>query len=174
MNINMIETGMLVENCYVLTKDGQALVIDPGDDFLEIQSAYQGKKVLGILITHHHFDHVGALEQVKKDTNAKVFAYENLEEKQYQMGPFTFEVVFTKGHSKDSVTYYFKEYDCMFVGDFLFQNSIGRMDLEGGSESDMRKSLELIKKFPQDTILYPGHGPMTTLKQERKYNPFLQ
>ena len=62
----------------------------------------------------------------------------------------------------------------MFVGDFLFQNSIGRMDLEGGSESDMRKSLELIKKFPQDTILYPGHGPMTTLKQERKYNPFLQ
>lgn len=174
MEIKTVITGALEENCYILISGKDAIVIDPGDNFAKIKEAYQNYHVHAIMITHRHFDHIGALEPVQKDTNAKVLEYSNLEEKQYQIGPFSFEVIFTKGHSKDSATYYFKEQNCMFVGDFIFQNSIGRMDLEGGSEIDMKHSIEHIKTYPSNTFLYPGHGPSTTLEQEKRYNPFFK
>ncbi len=173
MEVKTIVTGVLEENCYLLISDKNAIIVDPGDHFEIIKNAYQNYHISAILITHHHFDHIGALQQVKEDTHAQVLEYPHLEEKQYQIGPFSFEVIFTKGHSKDSVTYYFKEYNCMFVGDFIFQNSIGRMDLEGGNEEEMIQSIERIKTYPSNTILYPGHGPSTTLQEEKEHNIFL-
>lgn len=172
MEIKTVVTGVLEENCYILISGKDAIVIDPGDNFDKIHEVSKNYHIHAIMITHRHFDHIGALEPLQKDTNAKVLEYSNLEEKQYQIGPFSFEVIFTKGHSKDSVTYYFKEQNCMFVGDFIFQNSIGRMDLEGGSEIDMKHSIEHIKTYPSNIVLYPGHGPSTTLEQEKRYNPF--
>ena len=172
MNIETIITGALEENCYVVTLKSKALIVDPGDDFQSIKKAYKDYDVIGILLTHRHFDHIGALLEVVQDTQAAIFENSNLKEKIYQVGPFQFQVIFTKGHTKDSVTYYFKEEKCMFVGDFIFQGSIGRMDLEGGDEEQMKESLHKIKQYPDDIVLYPGHGPRTSLKEEKQYNPY--
>ena len=112
MEIKTVVTGTLEENCYILISGKDAIVIDPGDNFDKIHEVSKNYHIHAIMITHRHFDHIGALEPLQKDTNAKVLEYSNLEEKQYQIGPFSFEVIFTKGHSKDSVTYYFKEQNC--------------------------------------------------------------
>lgn len=172
MEVKTIVVGALQENCYLIISDKEAIIIDPGEEFEKIQREYRDYKVMAILITHNHFDHVGALEQVKKDTNAPFYDCSNLEEKNYQIGNFEFQVIKTPGHSKDSVTYYFQEEKLMFVGDFIFQLSIGRMDLEGGSEIEMQESIEKIKVYPNDMTLYPGHGDKTTLAFEKQYNPY--
>ncbi|MBS7021233.1 MAG: MBL fold metallo-hydrolase [Firmicutes bacterium] len=172
MEVKTIVVGELQENCYLLISDKEAIIVDPGDEFEKIQKAYQTYNVKAILITHHHFDHVGVLEQVKTDTKAPVYDFSNLEEKEYQIGNFKFQVIHTPGHSKDSTTYYFKENHLMFVGDFVFQLSIGRMDLDGGNEMDMKRSIEKLITYPDDTKLYPGHGSATTLGFEKQYNPY--
>ena len=128
------------------------------------------RKVHAILITHRHFDHVGALEDLVSKYHVPVYDRASLEEKQYQIGPFSFEVIFTKGHSKDSVTYYFKEQNCMFVGDFIFRDTVGRCDLPTGSSEEMDKSIKKIKEYDDSIALYPGHGDETTLGREKQYN----
>ena len=97
-----------------------------------------------------------------------------MEEREYTLGNFTFNVIFTPGHSKDSVTYYFKDINTMFVGDFIFKNDVGRWDLPGGSEEEMKQSITKIKEYEKDTILYPGHGDETTLDSEIKNNIYFK
>ena len=170
MEIKTVVTGALEENCYILISGKDGIVIDPGDNFDKIHEVSKNYHIHAIMITHRHFDHIGALEPLQKDTNAKVLEYSNLEEKQYQIGPFSFEVIFTKGHSKDSVTYYFKEQNCMFVGDFIFRDTVGRCDLPTGSSEEMDKSIKKIKTYDDSINLYPGHGDETTLGREKQYN----
>ena len=86
------------------------------------------------------------------------------------IGPFSFEEIENPGHSKDSISFYFRKEKLMFCGDFIFQGTIGRCDLEGGSMTEMRKSIAQIKTFPDDITLFPGHGPSTTLGEEKKSN----
>lgn len=174
MNVEILKVGTLKCNCYILTKGNEALVIDPGDEVEKIKSHLNNKNVLGILITHHHFDHIGALNDLKQERNIQVFDNSNLEEKQYSIGPFTFEVIKTSGHSNDSISFYFKDYNLMFVGDFIFKGSIGRCDMDTGNIKSMKESIEMIKKYNDNIIIYSGHGDSTTLGQEKKYNMYFK
>ena len=164
MNIKTVVVGPLQENCYILEKNNKCIIIDPGDETDKIISNVN-KDVVGILITHYHFDHIGALEDLKLKYNIK--------ENNFNIDGFDFEVIHTPGHTSDSKTYYFKDDNIMFVGDFLFKNGIGRMDLPTGNVSDMKNSLNLIFNYPLDTIIYPGHGDKSTLKDEYNNRLFL-
>ena len=174
MEVIKVITGAIEENCYILKKDNTCLVIDPGDDFPKIKEKIGDNKVVGVLVTHSHFDHVGALRNFLNKRSIKVFKKSNLQEREYELGNFKFEVIYTPGHSADSVTFYFKEDKCMFVGDFIFNGSIGRCDLPTGDESVMKKSLENIKKYDRDIKLYPGHGEDTTLGNEIDNNIYFK
>ena len=172
MNIKCVVTGYLDENCYILSKNDTCLIVDPGDDFLKIKEAIGTDKVLGVLITHSHVDHIGALRNFLTKRSIKIFKRSNLEEKEYEIGDFKFKCFHTPGHSKDSVSFYFEENKSMFVGDFIFEGSIGRVDLPGGSQSEMEVSLNRFKEFEDDITLYPGHGNTTSLLHEKETNPY--
>ena len=147
MEVKSVLTGYLDENCYVLIKNKTCLVVDPGDDFPKIKELIGDNKVLGVLITHSHADHIGALRNFLTKRSIKIFKRSNLLERKYTIGDFSFECIYTPGHSKDSVTFYFKEDNCMFVGDFIFKEAIGRTDLPGGNPNDMKLSLSRIKEY---------------------------
>lgn len=157
MNIKRVVVGSLEENCYIVEKNNKCIIIDPGDEADKIISNITCE-VVGILITHYHFDHIGALDELKEKYN--------LVENNYNIDGFDFEVIDTPGHTSDSKTYYFKDNNIMFVGDFLFKDGIGRMDLPTGSVNDMKKSLDKIFTYPSNTIIYPGHGGKSTLGEE--------
>ncbi|MEG1310170.1 MAG: MBL fold metallo-hydrolase, partial [Bacilli bacterium] len=168
MKLETLVLGSLDNNCYILTKDKFALVIDPSCEVNKILKAIGKKELLGILVTHHHQDHIGALQELIENTKAEVY---NFDAGYQHIGPFNFEVIETKGHTEDSKTFYFKDENFMFTGDFLFKESIGRTDFMGGSMKEMLKSIELIKKY-DDCLVYPGHGPSTTLEYEKQNNGF--
>lgn len=175
MEIIQLVTGFLDENCYVLKEKDTCLIVDPGDDYPDIKEKIGDSKVLGILITHSHFDHIGALRNFLTKKNIKIFKKSNLEDgKEYEIGGFKFKSYFTPGHSNDSVSFYFEEDNALFVGDFVFKGSIGRCDLPGSSSEDMAKSIKKLKStFPKETKLYTGHYDSTTLEDEIKNNPYL-
>lgn len=168
MNIKTLKVGYLETNCYILEKDGKVIIIDPGDDYEKIAETIKNKEIIKILITHYHPDHIGALNHFKENLILK-----NPQEQTYKLNPFEFEVIFTKGHTMDSVTYYFKNEKIMFTGDFLFKETVGRTDLPGGDNEEMKKSIDKIKTYPNDIKIYPGHGEETTLKHEKENNYFL-
>lgn len=158
MEIETIVVGYLQENCYIITKNNKSIILDPGDEADKILAACKGKDVIGILLTHNHFDHVGALKEIKDTFKIEVST---------EIRGFDFEVIETPGHTDDSLTYYFADDDdVMFTGDFLFNGTIGRMDLPTGSVDDMKKSLKKISTYPPETKVYPGHGNPTTLGKE--------
>ncbi len=162
LNIKTIVVGILKENCYIIEKNNKCIVIDPGDEFEKIDSNITCK-LIAILITHHHFDHVGALNHF----NNVIYDYNNLSEKSYNIGKFSFDVIYTPGHTNDSICFYFKEENIMFTGDFIFKNAIGRTDL-GGDYVDMKKSLNKIKNYSDNIKIYPGHGESSTLGEEKR------
>ena len=163
MKIDRVIVGPLETNCYIISKDNKCLVIDPGDEYERIKSAIGDKKILGVFITHYHFDHIGALNYFDKKL---ILNKSNLEEKEYNIDNFNFEIIYTPGHKEDLICIYFKEEKIMFTGDFIFKGAIGRTDLEGGNPIDMINSLNKIKKYNKDIIIYPGHGESTTLLNE--------
>lgn len=160
MEIKRIIVGPLETNCYLLTKDNECLIIDPGDDFSLIKKAIGDKKVVGCLVTHFHQDHIEALEEV--------ISYYDVEVNKPKYSNFKYEIIETPGHTFDSKTFYFKEINTMFTGDFIFYHSIGRTDL-GGNNKDMKDSLNTFKKYDDNIKIYPGHGESTTLGEEKKY-----
>ena len=174
MDIKNVVTGYLDENCYILIKNGTCLIVDPGDDYHKIKEVVGDNKVLGILITHSHADHIGALRNFLTKRSIKIFKRSNLEEKEYEIGDFKFKCIYTPGHSKDSVTFYFEEEKLMFVGDFIFRASIGRCDLPGGSTEEMDESIKKIIKYDDSIVLYPGHYEQTTLGYEIENNHYLK
>lgn len=166
MKINRVVVGPLETNCYIITIDNKCLVIDPGDEIDKIKEIIGNKEVVGVIITHYHFDHIGALDNFDKSL---ILDKSNLEEKEYNINNFNFEIIYTPGHKDDSITIYFKEENIMFTGDFIFKGTIGRMDLPGGSQKDMINSLEKMKKYNKDIKIYPGHGESTYLYNEIDY-----
>ena len=171
MKVEKVITGILSENCYILSINNDAIVIDPGDDYLKIKTKIKDKNVLAVLITHYHFDHIGALKDLKEDFDVRVIDYKN--SGKINIGDFLFEIIETKGHSENSVTYYFYNDKIMFTGDFLFKESIGRCDLEGGNILKMKESINKIKKYDKNITIYPGHGDKTNLGYELKNNYYL-
>ena len=174
MNLTKLVVGPLKTNCYILSMNKKCLIIDPGDEENVIIKKIEKMKltVVGILLTHNHFDHAMYADSLASLYKVNVYDYKNLFPEEKQIGPFKFLVIYTPGHSKSSLTFYFKEYGVMFVGDFVFREGIGRVDLPSGNYQEMIASLEKIKKYDDDIILYPGHGESTTIGHEKKYNSY--
>lgn len=174
MKIETIKVGDLETNCYLIINNNKCIIVDPGDDKDKIIKKIEtlGLTPIAIFITHYHFDHIGALNDVKNKYNIEVYDYKKYESdnKLYKIDNFNFKIIDTKGHKEDLVTFYFPNENIMFVGDFIFKGDIGRCDLEGGNFSEMLESIRKIKKYPKDIIIYPGHGETTTLNDEIKYN----
>jgi glyoxylase-like metal-dependent hydrolase (beta-lactamase superfamily II) len=125
------------------------------------------------ILTHRHDDHIGALDKLVAEY--KVVVYDKKRsEGNYSVHPFNFSIIENKGHSDDSISFYFKDEDIMFTGDFLFKGTIGRTDLKTGSSKDMVISLINIKKYNPNTIIYPGHGEESTLGYEFENNMFFK
>lgn len=157
MKIDRVVVGDLQTNCYVLSIGNNCLVIDPGDEYNKIKQVIGNKNVVGVIVTHNHFDHVGAINYFDK-----IYDYNNLGEGINKIGKFSFEVIYTPGHTDDSIVIYFKDNNIMFVGDFIFKDGVGRTDL-GGNYYDLVKSIKKISKYDKDIILYPGHGDSTKI-----------
>lgn len=163
MQIERVIVGPLETNCYILSNNNKCIVIDPGDEYDKIIKTIDGKEVVGVIITHYHFDHIGALNNFDKSL---ILDRNNLEEKKYNIDDFKFEVIYTPGHKEDSITIYLEDKNVMFTGDFIFKGTIGRMDLPGGNYEDMVNSLNKISKYNKNIEIYPGHGLKTSLKEE--------
>ena len=161
MEVNTVVVGMLNENCYVLVNEAKdAIIIDPGDEINKILDVLDGVNVKEILVTHHHFDHVGALKGLEEKYGIKHNEF---------LKTMNYEIIKTPGHTDDSISFYFPFINSMFVGDFIFLNGIGRMDL-GGNQMDMIKSIKyLLDNYNDDVVLYPGHGDKTTVGNEKEY-----
>lgn len=176
MNIDILTVGALQTNCYLISKDNKCLIIDPGAEENFIVSKILEEKLIpvGIIVTHNHEDHNSAVSHLEEMYGIKAYDFNSLFEQKHFLEPFSFQVIYTPGHTPDSITIYFYDYGCMFTGDFLFKKDIGRTDLLGGSAKDMLESLNKIKKFDEDIKIYPGHGNTTILGYEKKYNEYLK
>lgn len=172
MNIKCIKVGYLRCNCYLIEKQDEYLLIDPGDDLEKIEELIKDKNIKGILTTHSHFDHIASLDDLVENYNYKSYDLNNLKEGINTIGNFSFEVIKTFGHTMDSICFYFSDEKIIFTGDFLFKGTIGRCDLIESDYKEMLKSIEKIKKYPDDITIYPGHGLKTNLGLEKKNNPY--
>lgn len=175
MTVDTIVVGALETNCYILSMEDKCLIIDPGASENKIISHIEKEHLtpVGILITHNHNDHTGCIKTLQEMYGIKSYDYNTLFEQKHFLNPFKFQVIYTPGHSSDSISLYFYEYACLFTGDFLFKENIGRCDLEDSSYEEMLNSLNKIKNMPNDLLIYPGHGESTCLKDELKNNQYL-
>jgi glyoxylase-like metal-dependent hydrolase (beta-lactamase superfamily II) len=209
IDVRMFTVGPLQENCFIVRqKDAAtAVILDPGDEPERLLAALEQlgiEKVEAILLTHTHFDHIGAVAPLARSTGAPVYCpeletdvlanimdyvswpgfgpFESYEAdhtvaggETLELAGLTLDVVFTPGHSPGHVTYAIADEDAVFSGDVLFQGSVGRVDLPGGDWPTLLRSIEsLLDAYPDETTVYPGHMGITTLGRERATNPFLR
>lgn len=178
MMVEKIKVGFLQTNCYFIIKNSFCIIVDPGDDFNKINKKVEDEKlkVVAIFVTHHHFDHVGALKECTKTYNAPIYDFSNYinDDKIYKINDFEFKIIDTRGHKDDLVTFYFFNDDIMFTGDFLFKNTIGRCDLEDSNYELMKLSIEKIKEYDDNIKVYPGHGASTNLGYEKLNNEYFK
>lgn len=167
MIIRAIIVGPLETNCYLVADEAtkETIIIDPGDEAGKIFSAIEENnlKPKFIFLTHNHFDHIGALNAV-----AREFGIENKKAKdgeEIKIGKLKMKSIATPGHTSDSVSFVVEMN--IFSGDTLFKNGIGRTDLEGGDYEQMRKSLKRLMEFPDNFVVWPGHGESTTIGEEK-------
>jgi glyoxylase-like metal-dependent hydrolase (beta-lactamase superfamily II) len=206
MDVLQLPLGPLQTNCFIAAdaETNQAVVIDPGWDAPDILAALteRGWQVRYVLLTHAHFDHIGAVADVVEATGAPLAAHPLelpllrrlggarelglhlrplpepdllLEPGQaLEVGRLRFEVLFVPGHTPGHVAFHEPQAKAVFSGDVLFREGIGRTDFPGGSYATLMRSLrEVLLALPDETAVYPGHGPATTLGAERVSNPFL-
>jgi glyoxylase-like metal-dependent hydrolase (beta-lactamase superfamily II) len=207
LDVEMLTVGQVAENCFLFRREGsdRLLVVDPGEEEERILAAIEatGAEVEAILLTHCHFDHIGAVAPVARATGAPVYCpqievplladimrfvpwegfgpYESYDADETVSGGETLElagmeldVIFTPGHSPGHVTYAVCGEPVIFSGDVLFQGSVGRVDLPGGDGPTLLRSIgDLLDRFPDETVVHPGHMGLTTLGAERATNPFL-
>jgi glyoxylase-like metal-dependent hydrolase (beta-lactamase superfamily II) len=175
MEIIILPVGPLQTNCCIVfdreTKD--AVIIDPGDDAEKIIEAVKKEKLnpFGILLTHDHFDHIGAMRDVSD--YFKIGLLEAKENEEIPIGGGKLAVILTPGHTPDGVCFIAEKEKFIISGDTLFFRSIGRTDLPGGNYVKIMESLRTLMKYPGEYRVYPGHGPATTIGEEREENPFL-
>jgi hydroxyacylglutathione hydrolase len=206
MDVRMFTVGPVAENCFLFRQDdaGEAVIVDPGEEAPRLLGAIEelGLDLKAILLTHTHFDHVGAVAPVAKATGAPVYCpklevpvlqdimsfvpwpgfgpFESWDPEETVEGGerlalagFDIDVIFTPGHSPGHVTYAVE--DALFSGDVLFEGSVGRTDLPGGDWGVLSRSIEsLLERYPDEQRVFPGHMGLTTLGRERATNPFLR
>ena len=192
MNIQKLTLGLYQTNIYILSNDTEAAVIDPGYEPDIILDALEGKELKAILLTHGHFDHVGAVKELVAETGCKVYIhaadlslppmitagqlyYTHTYAEGDTVCPIegaALHVLHTPGHTPGSVCLLLG--DQMFSGDTLFEGSCGRMDLPGGDQLQMHQSLNRLVSLQADYHIHPGHGGSTTLSAEKRYNPYMR
>ncbi len=176
MRIKKLVVGMLQANCYILAGEARGIIIDPGEEVDRILEEVGDLQIDLILLTHNHFDHIGALSSVLKATSAEVAIHPSdsidsatKDLKDGEKIPFDGKeilVMHTPGHSPGSCCFYFEE--CLFSGDTLFAGGWGNTSFPGGDEKAIFKSIrEKIMSLPDGTVVYPGHGEATTIGEER-------
>ena len=207
MDVRMFTVGPVAENTYIFRREGsdRALIVDPGDEADRLLAAIDelGVTLDGILLTHTHFDHVGAVAPVAKATGAEVWVpeiekvvlddimafvpwpgfgpFESYDAEhtlsggeKLELAGFDIDVLFTPGHSPGHVTFSLPDESAVFSGDVLFEGSVGRTDLPGGDWGTLLESIRgLVEGLPEETTVYPGHMGITSLGAERAGNPFL-
>jgi len=197
MKIVKYSLGQLQANCYFLIIDQDCLVIDPGDEANFILEELQHHKyhLVGVMATHGHFDHIGAVGEIQLSFNVPLyilqedqFLIDRLNEtakyflgfdphfikpkntkfikNNFSIADFKLRIIKTPGHTPGSCCFYFKEENAVFTGDTLFKEGIGRTDLSYSSQYDLKKSLKKVLKLPKETIVYSGHGDETILEDE--------
>lgn len=201
MRIDMLTMTPFYENCYVLTHGGETIVVDPGEANAEIKAALSGANVTMIFNTHCHCDHSGGNAELMKLTGAPLVAHEDdlpllrsiaqqgqlfgvrvspspdpdrfiKEGDTVSIGGETLRVLHTPGHAPGHVVLVGDGF--VIAGDTLFAGSIGRTDLPGGNYNQLIRAIkEKLLTLPDETVVYPGHGPATTIGEERRSNPFL-
>jgi len=209
IDVRMFTVGPVQENCFIVREQGsdRGVIVDPGEEADRLTGALDQlgiRNLDAILVTHTHFDHIGAVAPVAKATGAPVYCPEletgvlaNIMDyvpwpgfgpfesydadhtvsggERLELGGITFEVILTPGHSPGHVTYAVRDAPALFSGDVLFEGSVGRVDLPGGDWPTLLSSIEaLVGGFPPETTVYPGHMGVTTLGRERDMNPFLR
>lgn len=205
IEIKSMTLGMVATNCYLLInkETKEALLVDPADNALRISTVIEenGCTLKAILLTHGHFDHIMALNDLKKKYNVPVYAHEDEEDvlkqsslnmsgmigqiyttqadiyvkdgEHLKLAGFDVIVLHTPGHTKGGACYYFPEEKVLMSGDTLFHCSIGRTDFPTGSMSQLVRSVkEQLFVLPDDVQVYPGHDSVTSIGYEKQYNPF--
>jgi glyoxylase-like metal-dependent hydrolase (beta-lactamase superfamily II) len=207
LDVRAFTVGPVQENSYIVRADSsatRAVIVDPGDEPARLLAAIDalGVQIEAILITHCHFDHIGAVAPVAHATGAPVYCPQ-IEQSLLTditawtppgFGPFEsyqpehtvaggehlslagldFDVIFTPGHSPGHVTYAVRSHPALLSGDVLFQGSVGRVDLPGGDWPTLERSIAtLVGAYHAETVVYPGHMGVTTLGRELGANPFL-
>ncbi len=207
MDVRMFTVGPVQENTFLINREGsdRALIVDPGEEAPRLLGAIEeaGLTLDGILLTHTHFDHVGAVAPIARATGAEVWVPEIEKQvladinayvpwpgfgpfedwdaehtltggERLELAGFDIDVVFTPGHSPGHVTFSIPDEQAVFSGDVLFQGSVGRVDLPGGDWPTLLESIRtLVDSLPAETAVHPGHMGQTTLGAERATNPFL-
>jgi len=215
LDVRMLSVGPIQENAYLVSAAGssRAVIVDPGDEAERLLATARelGVEIEAILVTHCHFDHIGAVAEVARATGAPVYCpeierpvladipswtppgfgpFESYEAdetvaggERLSLAGLDIEVLFTPGHSPGHVTYAISGADdagsatearVLLSGDVLFQGSVGRVDLPGGDWNVLERSIgSLVRAFPPQTAVYPGHMGTTTLGRELETNPFL-
>jgi len=212
LDVRMLTVGPIQENAYIVSAagSGRAVIVDPGDEAERLLAAARelGVEIEAILVTHCHFDHIGAVAAVARATGAPVYCpeiergvladipswtppgfgpFESYEAdhtvaggERLGLAGLDIEVLFTPGHSPGHVTYAISAAGAdlaervLLSGDVLFQGSVGRVDLPGGDWNVLERSIgSLVRAFPAQTAVYPGHMGATTLGRELDTNPFL-
>lgn len=204
LKIETMTVGMAQSNCYIIHNETEAIIVDPGGEQARIEQTIERLdiKPIAILLTHTHYDHIGALEGIRDTYNVPVYvaAEENnwlmdpmknlsgyvgesittrpAEEElligdEMTIGEFTFKVLPTPGHSPGGVSFVFMDGDFVITGDALFGGSIGRTDFPGSNHEQLLTSIrEQLFTLPEHYTIYPGHMGRSTIGHEKNYNPF--
>ncbi len=198
--------GMMMQNCYFAIEDNtnDSIIIDPGADADRLIAKIEKEKLnlKYIVLTHGHFDHIGACKEIKENYNTPIVICEgeeiliensknnlsnminkNIELKAditlkdneiFKFGEdLSFKVIKTPGHTPGGMCLYFEKENILFSGDTLFYGSIGRTDFPYGNSSDLIKSINRLKELPDETVVYCGHGNKTTIQIEKNINPYM-
>jgi hydroxyacylglutathione hydrolase len=207
MDVRCLTVGPVAENSYIFRREGaeRGLIVDPGEEAPRLLAAIEelGIELEAILLTHCHFDHVGAVAPVAEATGAPVYCPEievpvladimsfvpwpgfgpfesyDADEtvaggERLELAGLGIDVIFTPGHSPGHVTYAVADEGALFSGDVLFEGSVGRTDLPGGDWPTLERSIaSLLDRYPDETAVYPGHMGVTRIGAERASNPFL-
>jgi Zn-dependent hydrolases, including glyoxylases len=200
-----VAVGMIATNCMLIINKTtkEAIIVDPGDSADEIAQAVTkaDSRPVAILLTHGHFDHTWAVDDIRTLYDIPAYAYEDEAElladsvlnhsakygRAYTVKPeylltdgeelnlagMHIIVMHTPGHTKGCCCYYLPDEETLISGDTLFYETVGRTDLETSNNADMQKSIkDLLSKLPEEVKVYPGHGRSTTIGYEKRYNPF--